>query len=102
MVGAVAPRRFSRAQASNDPNPGSLSGGRHNATVTIPVLLFAMDCRLANQVGQFCGTALAAPPRSSRSVNAGVVGLRGMDTKQPNPLAEDLDRVAIDDTGRAN
>ena len=104
IVNAVTPRRHSPATTDHPTTQilASCSADSHNATVTIPVALLAMDYRLANHVSQFHGCALAAPPDSSRSVNTGLAALGGIDTKQADALAVDLDRVAINDTGSAN
>jgi hypothetical protein len=64
--------------------------------VAIDIALVARDGAAADEILQRQGGSLTAAPLAAGSIQTGLAAFRGVDAVQPNALAVDPERVAVD------
>jgi hypothetical protein len=74
----------------------------HDAAVSVAIFAQACDCAATDLIGQRQGSSLATSPLAAISSHARLVAFRCVDSVQPDSLAMDFQRIAVDDGGDAN
>jgi len=80
---------------------GTLEAHGDDPAIAIDVPFFARNRRSPYSVGQRQRRFLSAAPRLAAGIEASLAALGGVDAVQPDPLAMNLDRVAVNHAGDA-